>query len=192
MSATPPVYESYYELAKSVTPQWRWEEGVGQEFKYVASLAEVEHAFRVVDISSIGNIHDSCVKLIGQEVYGDKEEYRTRLEAERRSLRAEARDIKTRLVIFSHPQSSYQFNRFVGDLYGVEFRIEPAFFRACTSAHEAGNRPTLFLQEEPPSFIDFGNGWCAKFIDHGCDHPLTKKGVEISKSNSSLQRYLKC
>jgi hypothetical protein len=44
------------------------------------------------------------------------------------------------------------------------------------------HRSCCYLLEEPPSFIDFGIGIRVKIIDGNYDHPLTRKGVTVSKS----------
>jgi hypothetical protein len=97
--------------------------------------------------------------------------------------------MKTRLVLFSNRGGH---DEFVGDLYGVEFQIEPSFFAACehtlNSSVSVEQGHALYLEEDPPAFLNLGRGWCAKFVDQGYDHPLVRKGVTIGKGNPYLMK----
>jgi hypothetical protein len=68
-----------------------------------------------------------------------------------------------------------------GDLYGVEFELEPSFLRACSGLSDGNHNRPWFLKRDPLPFLDLGSGWCAKMIDQKFDHPLTKRGVTIGK-----------
>jgi hypothetical protein len=142
---------------------------------------------RVIDISSAGNIHDFQLNLTDEECWRHSEKYQVRLEVEHQALRDEAGDVKTRLVLFSDRRGH---DEFVKDLYGVEFQIEPSFFVACeptlTSSVSVEHGHMLFLEEDPPAFLNLGRGWCAKFVDQGYDHPLVRKGVTIGKGDPYL------
>jgi hypothetical protein len=170
----------YDQFAASVTPQWRREE--------FAPSYPSQSIIHVVDISSTGHVHRSHLQLtkresVPLEVEEYTAEYLTRLEAERQALKTERGDIKTRLVVYA---GHHYDDGFVRDLYGVEFGIEPSFF----NAYDRDNYLRLFPEEDPPSFLQFGRGWRAKFVDLECDHPLIKKGVTISKGNRSLKDIL--
>jgi hypothetical protein len=174
MSAPEEPHRLYQEFAKSVTPLWRHQELEKLEQRYYWDFKALTS---IVDISLTGNVHGVQLELTESESCF-RQEYQSRLEAERQALRKEDGDIAIRLVIFRRP------HQFVRDLYGVEFQIEPSFFLAC--GHGLDHRSLCVLQEEPPCFIDLGRKCCVKFVDGNYDHPLTRKGVTISKGSRSL------
>lgn len=143
---------------------------------------------RIVDISTAGNIAESHLEL-GQSELLDKAQYKDRLDAERQTLRKEGGDLKTRLVLFS---PLYRIDDFICDLYGVDFRIEPSFFAACTPPASRAYRFSSVLDEGPPNFLRLGRGWCAKLVGQDCNHPLVSKGVAISEGNLHRLQGLPC
>lgn len=167
MTARQSSEEPYEAFAKSVTPKWR------HDLWFTPDLNG--DPIHVVDISSTGNIHHHHLEL-GYEAFFKTGHYEARLGAEREALRNEGRDIKTRLVLFS---PSHHMDKFLCDLYGVDFQIEPSFFVACKPA---GSRP-LFLHEDPPAFLDLGRGCCAKFVHQHYDHPLIRRGLTLGEGD---------
>jgi len=162
--------EPYLDFAKSVTPPWRHKEFEKPRGQFRRSISA---PISVVDISSTGDFHAVQVALTESELRPGQE-YQSRLASERQALRTEDGDIAIRLVIFSMDL------RFVCDLYGVEFQIEPSFFVARQNG--VFDRSFCFLEEEPPSFVELGDRWCVKVIDGAYDHPLIRKGVTMSKA----------
>lgn len=170
--AAQPVYKSYERFADSETIRQ------GARPSQVDDIPRAA-AFRTIDISSTGSVHHSFLLLTQEEERKtENSKYWARLEAERRALKGEAKDIKTRLVLFNRYSDWCDF---VLDLYGLEFRIEPSFFRACQNyPTELDHKPLSFLEEHPPAFLDLGRGWCGKIIDRTFDHPLIRGGMTIS------------
>lgn len=136
---------------------------------------------RIVDISTAGTIKESHLEV-------SLSEYQNRLDAERQTLRYEGGDLETRLVLFS-PKGC--INSLICDLYGVEFRIEPSFFAACTPPAASNYRFSSVLEEDPPTFLRLGRGRCAKLVAQNSDHPLVRKGVAISEA-ANLPSFPRC
>lgn len=160
MRMEPSIRETpYLEFAKSVTPGWRQQDVLRR------LQAPLMSELRVVDISSTGEVHDCWWA-----------KYKTRLEEERQALRDERGDVKTRLVLFTGGSTSL---RDVCELYGVEFQIEPSFFLACAHGGQKFGRPLLFLDEDPPTFLNLGRGICVKIVDKQFNHPFIQNGGTI-------------
>lgn len=183
------VYKYYKEFSASVTPRWR------KDLQFSANhFHKGNSAFRIIDVSSTGAVDDLYLELNEDEKndafkYRDgnpDNRYQTRLEVERQALRAEQKDIRTRLVLFEQSETT---TGFIHDLYGIEFQIEPSFFIACTSINWRSTHPSfyytpsLFPKEDPPAFLSFGKGWCAKLVQRDFDHPLIKRGAVISMTD---------
>ena len=161
----------------SVVPEWR--------HHLVTPLLKfpIGSQVQIIDVSPSGYVSESTLQYDGS-VSREDEKYKKRLENERQALKAETKHvlIKTRLVLFSG-RGVKDFLLY--DLYGLEFGIDPYFFFACT---DQANDTPLFPEEDPPAFLNFGEGWCAKIIDQNFDHPLTRGGVTVSKCNVILAR----
>lgn len=170
-----PVFKTYKEFANSVTPQLRG--GI------LAHRSHHPSRFQTVDISSTGKVDSSILELTDEETR-NIEKYHARLEAERRALTALSKDVKTRLVLFEQREVE---SGFVHDLYGLEFQVEPSFFRACINYRSNPDyKPFVFVEGGPPAFLRLGKGWGAKFIDRGFNHALTRGGMTISTGSLHL------
>lgn len=171
-----PVFKTYKEFADSVRPPPR---GVLGHPGYHPSR------LRIVDISSSGNVDNWSLELTDEETRST-EKYHARLETERRALRALPKDVKTRLVLFEQREHE---SSFIYDLYGLEFRIEPSFFKACIGYESnLDYKRLVFLEQGPPAFLKLGKGWGAKFIDRGFNHPLLRGGMTISMGNLHFEK----
>jgi hypothetical protein len=143
--ASQPVYESYEEFVESVTPQWRFD----LRFFHDRSLTAFDRGFQVLDFSSTGDLRKSLLELTHEEK-DDIQKYRARLEAERQALKAEGKDIKIRLVMFSGVAGTL-----LRDLYGIEFRIEPSFLGDCErfAPWSRFDSSPLFVEDMTPTSL---------------------------------------
>lgn len=173
MAALPDPFRQYDEFARSMVPRWRPEDRVPRFGRH--------SPIHVVDISSTGEVRQS-VLLIADFTSNRDPQYLVQLEAQREALKTEDGDIRTRLVLSSDVWTS---RGFLYDLYGVEFAIKPAFFEA---AMRSNQQSSWLLGEHIPTFLDLGRGYVAKFIGKDFDHPLTRKGVNISTAISAIPR----